>query len=108
MPIDDVLDAKAACIDALESQFYEWNPWLSGYENEVPKGKAERLAWTRNRTAKRYGATADKYRGKLDEWLGPEKGKAVKSAEAFELCEYGSRPTPEELRKLFPFFDPPR
>ena len=30
--IDDVIDKKAACIDALESQFYEWNPWLSGYE----------------------------------------------------------------------------
>ena len=82
VPIDGVLDAKAACIDALESQFYEWNPWLSGYEAEVPKGKAERLAWTRDRAGKRYGATAGKYRGKLVEWLGDEKGKAVRAAEA--------------------------
>jgi hypothetical protein len=37
-------------------------------------------------------------------WYGPEKGKAFKYAEAFELCEYGSQPSDEELRKLFPFF----
>jgi LmbE family N-acetylglucosaminyl deacetylase len=105
VPIDETLEAKAACIDALESQFYEWNPWLAGYEAEIPKGKAERLAWTRDRTAKRYAGTANKYRGKLTELLGPEKAAKVKTAEAFELCEYGSRPSKEELRRLFPFFD---
>ena len=31
VPIDSVIDQKVACIDALESQFYEWNPWLFGY-----------------------------------------------------------------------------
>jgi hypothetical protein len=25
-------------------------------------------------------------------------------AEAFELCEYGSQPSDEELKRLFPFF----
>jgi N-acetylglucosamine malate deacetylase 1 len=105
VPIDDALDAKAACVDALESQFYEWNPWLAGYEAEVPKGKAERLNWTRRREAGRAGSTAEKYRAKLIEWLGEEKGKAVKAAEAFEVCEYGSQPSKEQLRKLFPFFD---
>ena len=105
VPIDGVLEAKAACIDALESQFYEWNPWLFGYEKEIPKGKAERMTWTLDRTAKMYGRTAEKYRGKLIEWLGPEKGKEVKAAEAFEVCEYGSQPSKEELKRLFPFFD---
>ncbi|MDB5239498.1 MAG: hypothetical protein JWP57_123, partial [Spirosoma sp.] len=33
-----------------------------------------------------------------------EKGRNVKFAEAFELCQYGSQPTPEELKKLFPTF----
>src|SRR5215204_4186590 len=42
VPIDPVLDLKVAAIDALESQFYEWNPWLSGYLDEVPKGKEDR------------------------------------------------------------------
>ena len=105
VPIDDAVDAKAACVDALESQFYEWNPWLSGYEDKVPKGKAERLKWTRDGVLRRAGATADRHRAKLVEWLGEEKGKPVKAAEAFEVCEYGSQPSKEQLRKLFPFFD---
>jgi N-acetylglucosamine malate deacetylase 1 len=104
VPIDPVMDQKAACIDALESQFYEWNPWLFGYEDEVPQGKAERLEWTRKRAAERYGAIADRYREKLVELLGAKRGKAVKAAEAFEVCEYGSQPTREELLRLFPFF----
>jgi hypothetical protein len=27
-----------------------------------------------------------------------------RSAEAFEVCEYGRRPSEQELRRLFPFF----
>lgn len=105
VPIDSTLDQKVQAIDALESQFYEWNPWLSGYLDQVPTGKAERLAWTKDRAIKRYGAIADRFRDKLIEELGPEKGKQVKTAEAFEVCEYGSQPDERELKRLFPFFD---
>jgi LmbE family N-acetylglucosaminyl deacetylase len=104
VPIDPVFDKKVACIDALESQFYEWNPWLFGYLGEVPKGKAERLEWTRARAARRYGAVADKYRAKLVNLLGESAGKDVKYAEAFEICEYGTQPSKEDLKRLFPFF----
>ncbi len=105
VPIDATLDQKGACFDALGSQFYEWNPWLSGYEADVPKDKAARLAWSRERMAKMGGATAEKFRPKLAEWVGPEAAKGVKAAEAFEVCEYGSQPSKDELRRLFPFFD---
>ncbi len=36
---------------------------------------------------------------------GEDKGRQVKYAEAFQICEYGARPSPEQLRKLFPFFE---
>lgn len=104
VPIDPVLDLKVAAIDALESQFYEWNPWLSGELEQVPRGKSERLAWTKARAEKRYGGVAQRFRKSLIGELGEEKGAAVKTAEAFEVCEYGSQPTPAELRRLFPFF----
>jgi LmbE family N-acetylglucosaminyl deacetylase len=104
VPIDPVLDQKVACVDALESQFYEWNPWLFGYLDQVPKEKDARLAWTRDRTARRAASLADRFRPKLVELLGQEKGQAVKYAEAFEVCEYGSRPTQEQLMRIFPFF----
>jgi LmbE family N-acetylglucosaminyl deacetylase len=105
VPIDPVFDLKVACIDALESQFYEWNPWLFGYLAEVPKDKTARLEWTRNRAVKHYGGLADRFRPKLIELLGAEKGKAVKYAESFEICEYGTQPTRDELLRIFPFFD---
>ena len=104
VPIDAVIDKKVACIDALESQFYEWNPWLFGYLGEVPTGKEARLEWTRKRTEERYASVADRFRAKLVELLGEEQGKAVKYAEAFEVCEYGSQPSRQELLTLFPFF----
>ncbi len=105
VPIDSVFDQKAASIDALESQFYEWNPWLFGYLDQVPKGKAERMEWTKTRTGQRSGPIADRYRAKLVELLGEAGGKAVKYAEAFEVCEYGTQPSKEELKRLFPFFE---
>jgi len=40
----------------------------------------------------------------LLDWYGAEAGAAVKHAEAFELCEYGSKPSKDQLRILFPFF----
>jgi N-acetylglucosamine malate deacetylase 1 len=105
VPIDPVLDQKAACVDALESQFYEWNPWLFGYLDQVPKGKEERLEWTRKRTARGAAGIADRFRPKLVELLGAEQGKAVKYAEAFEVCEYGTQPSREQLLRIFPFFE---
>jgi LmbE family N-acetylglucosaminyl deacetylase len=104
VPIDEVFDLKVACIDALESQFYEWNPWLFGYLAEVPKDKAARLEWTRKRAERSSGSLANRFRAKLIELLGDEKGKAVKYAECFQLCEYGSQPRGSELMKIFPFF----
>jgi LmbE family N-acetylglucosaminyl deacetylase len=100
--IDPVFEAKVDAIDALESQFYEWNPWLFGYLGEVPKDRAARREWLKGRLVKQYGATADRFRAKLIEELGEEAGKAVKTAEAFEVCEYGTQPSKEDLRRLFP------
>jgi LmbE family N-acetylglucosaminyl deacetylase len=104
VPIDTVADQKVAAVDAMESQFYEWNPWLAGYLDEVPKGKDERRQWLGERMKKGWARTADRFRDKLSEELGPERGKSVRFAEAFEICEYGSQPSRERLMQLFPFF----
>jgi LmbE family N-acetylglucosaminyl deacetylase len=104
VPIDPVFDQKVDAIDAIESQFYEWNPWLAGYLDEVPKGESERREWLKKRLAGRYGASAERYRAKLVELLGEGKGRAVKAVEAFEVCEYGTQPSKDGLRRLFPFY----
>ena len=53
----------------------------------------------------RSAAVADKYRDRLIELYGEEKGRAIIYAEAFEICQYGRQPSEEELRALFPTFD---
>ena len=50
-------------------------------------------------------ATAERFRKEMGEWYGADRARKVKHAEAFEICEYGRRPSAEELKKLFPFFD---
>jgi LmbE family N-acetylglucosaminyl deacetylase len=102
VPIDSTIEQKFACVDALESQFYEWNPWLFGYLDEIPKDKSARLDWVRDHYGKRFASTADRFRDQLVEGLG-DAGKDVEYAEAFEVCEYGAQPSEADLKRLFPF-----
>jgi LmbE family N-acetylglucosaminyl deacetylase len=98
--IDDVIDKKLDMMDAHVSQFYEWLPWVAGNLETVPKGAAERKAWLRKTRA---GEPTPAVRAALIKWYGDAKGKEVRNAEAFEICEYGTRPDDALLRKLFPF-----
>jgi LmbE family N-acetylglucosaminyl deacetylase len=97
--IDDTIDQKIASLDAHVSQFYEWLPWLEGTEAEMPAGAAERVEWL-----KRTRATGipPHYREALVRWYGREKAAAAQYCEAFEICEYGSRPDEARIRELFP------
>lgn len=104
VPIDPVLDRKVDALAEMDSQFFEWLPWIEGYLDEVPKDPAARKAWFREQVLKRYGSSADRFRDKLAELLGPERGRAVQAAEAFQVCEYGRQPDRAELLRIFPFF----
>lgn len=53
----------------------------------------------------RDGKIATTHRDVLVEWYGEKRAAEVRTAEAFEVCEYGRQPKKSELRELFPFFD---
>jgi LmbE family N-acetylglucosaminyl deacetylase len=98
--IDDILETKLRALDAHTSQMYEWLPWVDGKEAEVPADPGERLSWLgRARTG---SPMPDPIREALRRRYG-SKVAEVRNAEAFELCEYGRRPSEDELRRLFPF-----
>jgi LmbE family N-acetylglucosaminyl deacetylase len=103
--IDDVIEKKIAAVEAMPSQFYEGG--ANGGPELVPDdaaGKARRANEVRESFRKRFAATAQRFRDKLREYYGAEKGNAVQYAEAFEISEYGRRPNADEIRRLFPFY----
>ena len=105
--IDDVVEEKLAAVEAMPSQFYEGG--ANGGPELVPSdeaGQARRKNEVREGFERRFGATAQRFREKLRELYGAQRGDAVQYAEAFEISEYGRRPDAEEIRRLFPFFGP--
>jgi hypothetical protein len=96
-----VIAKKASLLDAHVSQYYEWMPWHAGALDRVPKEHAARIEWLKKDW---IGEPSPVVREALVKWYGPERGRQVKFAEAFEICEYGARPSQAEIRRLFPFF----
>lgn len=106
--VDDSFDLKLDGIHELASQHYEGG--ANGSEEHVASvpqatDEAGRRAWLRKRWEARQSNEANRYRDLLVKFYGPDKGKAVKFAETFEVCEYGRRPSLAEIKKLFPFYD---
>lgn len=118
--IDDVIDIKLKAADLNACQVYEWLPYTHGEEDQVPKDPAERFEWlkgmhiTADTTdeevmaatrgyAVRFAKTAARFREKLIERYGVERGSKVRYAESFELSEYGTQLTEEMKKTMFPF-----
>ncbi|SMD45238.1 N-acetylglucosaminyl deacetylase, LmbE family [Aquiflexum balticum DSM 16537] len=97
--ITAVIDKKIDALNEHESQFYEWLPWIGGYADEVPEGKGARKAWLKE---KRISPVNPASLALLQKWYGKEKAQNVQHVELFEICEYGSRPTEDDIRRLFP------
>ena len=53
--------------------------------------------------ARRYEETIKpEYLASLTKWYGEEKARKARYIEAFEVCEYGTQPKEEDIRRLFP------
>jgi LmbE family N-acetylglucosaminyl deacetylase len=105
--LDDVFDEKVNAVDALVSQVYEGGA-LGSAETLIQRKAGDPVARKeilRQSWSRRNGRIADLYRDTLIEWYGQDAGKAIKHAEAYQVCEYGRQPTKAQLKTLFPFFD---
>jgi LmbE family N-acetylglucosaminyl deacetylase len=97
--ITSVYDKKISALDAHESQMYEWLPWIGHYLEQVPKDKNERIQWL---AKQRAGIITPEMKASLEKWYGKDKSVQAKYVEAFEICEYGTQPNDEEIKRLFP------
>ena len=101
---EPVIERKLDALHCHTSQVYEWLPYNVGRLDEVPSGESERRRWLAERYVPRFENVANDHRSVLARWYGPARAEAIRYAEAFEVCEYGSQPSAEDLRRLFPFF----
>lgn len=101
--VSDVMDVKWAMLDAMESQMYEWLPWLDGLLDTVPTEPEARREWLTRTWDPFFTEPADLARTALEKWYGKRMAQNVRYAELFEICEYGHQPSEEEIRDLFPF-----
>jgi LmbE family N-acetylglucosaminyl deacetylase len=99
VPVDDVWDIKINGLDAHVSQFYEWLPYVDNRLEQVP---ADPVARKELLATMRIQPVTGDVRKTLVEELGAEAAAKVNFVESFELCEYGRRPSIEELRAMFP------
>jgi len=105
--IDDVFDQKVRAVEQLRTQNYEGG--VSGSDKRMaaipsPDDKKARFEYMKKNWSRRNGTEADNYRDLLIKLYGKEHGEKVKYAETYEVCEYGRRPTPADIKKLFPFY----
>jgi len=105
--VGPVIERKLDALHCHTSQVYEWLPYNAGRLDEVPSGETERRRWLAQRYLSRFENVANDHRSVLARWYGPARAEAIRYAEAFEVCEYGSQPSAEDLRRLFPFFPDP-
>lgn len=105
--IDSVFEQKVDALLALESQTFEGGALGSKEQMEAappatdPEGRRK---WLRDRWMARSKSEADLFRDTLVKLYGEDAGRKAQFAEAFEICEYGRQPRPDEIRRLFPFF----
>jgi len=102
--IDDVIEPTLDALLVMESQIHEGG--ANGYAGLYPEdeaGRQRRREEVRKDLAKRYAGNADRYRDALVKFYGEERGRKIRYAQGFEVCEYGRQPSPDELKKLFPF-----
>ncbi len=99
--VDDVMETKWAMFDAMDSQFYEWLPWIEGRLDAVPTDGEARRAWLREAWTPFYTAFTRTHREALINRYGPD-AEGLQFAEFFELCEYGRCPDTAELAELLP------
>ncbi len=97
--ITSVFDKKVDGLDAHVSQEYEWLPWIGHYLDQIPAGSADRKKWLAKHIA---GSITPEVRSALEAGYGKEKAAKVLYAEPFEICEYGTQPTAEDIKRLFP------
>jgi N-acetylglucosamine malate deacetylase 1 len=98
----DYVDRIVAMLDCHRSQVYEWLPYNGGIIDQVPTDDDAKKGWLKNWFEQRSNAFANRFRARLVEVFGEQRGNAIEFAEAYEISEYASDLGDAERKRLFP------
>jgi LmbE family N-acetylglucosaminyl deacetylase len=97
--IDSVLEQKIDMVCAHESQFFEWLPYNRGALAHFPADPRARRAFVADICKER---AAECRQSCIYQMASPHLLESIQYVEAFQVSEYGRRPTENELKELFP------
>ena len=100
--IDAAAEKKWKCVTAMPSQFGDKDSWQGRTLQNVPQDDRERQNYLLDIVKKRNMAVAEQYRERLVALYGPDRGKKILYAEAFQLGQYGRQASLDELKQMFP------
>ncbi|HZZ72162.1 MAG TPA: PIG-L family deacetylase [Pirellulales bacterium] len=101
----DVSDCVEQIVDMLvchQSQFYEWVPYNRREDRDLPLDDAGKKAHFRRWYLANLAANTERFRSELVWVYGPERGAAIRYAEAFEISEYATPLDAAGRARLFP------
>ncbi len=98
VPIDWMMDKKTEIAQAHESQLFEWLPFNAGEMDPIPEDPTFRRSYAREKMEARGRRIAEYCRERAPGLVPGD----CEYAEAYQISEYGRRPTQEELQELFP------
>jgi LmbE family N-acetylglucosaminyl deacetylase len=102
--IDTVAQKKWDCISALPSQFGDADSWQARYRPNIPAEENARKTALLEIVKQSNVDVANQYRNLLVKLYGEQKGRGFKYAEAFELNQYGTAASQDNLKAVFPTF----
>ncbi|WP_436925623.1 PIG-L deacetylase family protein [Halosimplex amylolyticum] len=107
VPVGDAaLERKYDALDCHESQMYEWLPYNKGSLDAVPSDPDDRREWLATDPLpglQQMRDAADRFRDRLVDRYGEQRGTEIDYLEAFEVSEYGGELTDELAEDLFSF-----
>jgi LmbE family N-acetylglucosaminyl deacetylase len=99
--VDEIIDRKVDALDAHQSQFYGWLPWVDGTIDEIPEEETARKAWLQERWTH---PVPSEVRERLEAWYSADRARQAQYVESFQLTEYGDQASEEEIARLFSLF----
>jgi len=98
--ITSVIRKKAEAYAAHESQMFEWLPWNRGESITILSDYTQ----SRKEYVDRYveRGNVDRFREAALNWYTAQQLQDIRHIEAYEICEYGSRPNKARIKQLFP------